>query len=142
MKQAVLHRVLPACVVIAAILTAFCPLYAVMFLFRVYLSLGQPGIAAISLAKGALTYLTAYVGAVVVYWLQPRLQVLLTVLAVIAAAYAIAQAPTYWSLVHERNLFHNMLAEPMWEMFGRCAIAVFALAHLVVGRAFRKPAHK
>ncbi|WP_419805617.1 hypothetical protein [Terriglobus sp.] len=35
-------------------------------------------------------------------------------IAAIAAVYAVTQAPTYWSL-QERNLFRNLLAEPMWE---------------------------
>ncbi|WP_419805619.1 hypothetical protein [Terriglobus sp.] len=127
-----MDRILQSCVVVAAVLTALCSLYFASYLIRIYLSLGQPLIAALALAKGSLLYFVAYVAGALAYWFFPRLRPLLTGVAVIAATFAIMQASTYWSLVQERNLFRNMLAEPMWEMFGRCAIALFALAHLAV----------
>ena len=113
------------------------PLYFAQSLIRFYLGIGQLLIAALSLAKGDLLYAAAYLAAALLYWFVPRLRPLLTVLALVAAAYAMSQAPTYWTLVQERNMFGNMLAEPMREMFGRCLIAVLAIAHFAVLRLNR-----
>ena len=53
-NSGIAHQLLRVSVVLAAALTAMCPLYFAQSLIRLYLGIGQLLIAALSLAKGAL----------------------------------------------------------------------------------------
>lgn len=134
MNFVTVRRALLICAVVAALLTACCPLYFAGSLIWLYISHGQSLLRALYIASGALWLVVVYVVAALAYAFAPRLRPALALIVGVAAVFAIIQAPTYWSLVQERNLFRNMLAEPMWEMFGRCAIALLAITHLAVER--------
>ena len=120
--------------VAATVLTALCPLYFAVFWMRLYAQHGQPIGSVLSIGSGGLRDCALYLAGAVAYVVAPRLRPVLRVLAVVIAVAAVAQAPRYWSFVQQRNMFHNLLAEPIWEMYGRVAMALLCVAHFVVER--------
>lgn len=131
-------RVLQWSIVGATVLTALCPLYFAVFMMRLYQQHHQPIHSVWSMGEGGLFASALYLAAATLYARVRALHPLLQVLAVVMACVAVGQAFGYWSFVEERNMLKNILAEPVWEMFGRVFIACACIAHFAVERVFRR----
>ena len=138
--NAPLARLLSGCIVVAAILTSLCPLYFALFWMHIYATHGQPPASVLSIGEGGLRLCAFYLVAAFVYVRVPRSHPFLQALAVVVASTTVLHAPQYWSLIGDRNLFHNLLAEPIWELYGRVALALLCIAHFLVEH--REPARR
>lgn len=131
-------RLLQWIIVGATILTALCPLYFATFMMRLYQQNHQPMSSVWSIGSGGLLISALYLVAAILYVRVRTLRPLLQLLAVVMACVAVGQAFGYWSFVQERNMLNNILAEPIWEMFGRVFIACACIAHFVVEQLCRR----
>lgn len=120
------------------ILTALCPLYFAVSMMQLYRQHYQPIHSVWSIGEGGLLTSALYLAAAAFYARVRSLHPLLQVLAVAMACVAVGQAFGYWSFVQERNMLKNILAEPVWEMFGRVIIACACVAHFAIERASRR----
>jgi len=77
--------------------------------------------------EGGLLTSALYLVAAALYARVRALHPLLQGLTVVMACVAVVQAFGYWSFVQERNMLKNILAEPVWEMFGRGSSHAFVL---------------
>ncbi|WP_419805616.1 hypothetical protein [Terriglobus sp.] len=74
MNPVTLQRPLLICAVIAALLTAFCPLYFAGSMIWLYISHGQALFHALYIVNGALWVVSVYLTAALLYAFAPRLR--------------------------------------------------------------------
>jgi hypothetical protein len=138
MSLRTISRNLQFAVLAATVATSLCPFYFAFFIMRLYHDHHPQMSWMFSMGQSGVLTGTLYLVAAALYLFAPRLHPVLQVLTAMLACISVERAFGYWSLLHDRNMFHNILAEPMWEMFGRVVMACLCMAHFAVELEQRK----
>ena len=130
-----MNRVGPLCWLVGftAWVTALFPLRVAGWLLGLYATHASLPVT-LHVAGPSLAWAAAYVCAGVLYLLIPALRPFVLAAAVVLAVSGFLKLPSYVHALSTLNLWHNVMAEGLWEACGCAAIACAAAAHLLAER--------
>ncbi len=125
-------------VVVAALLTACCPLYIGYWFTSMYLRHGATVFQSLAIGASAWIHALLLIAGAVAYWRLASARPFLQIIAAMLGVYGLVLWLPFHRNVTSWNGFHgDIVAISAWEMIGFMVIGVLAVVDFALGRTHR-----